>query len=90
MYVQAGFNVALDTHLRSPVVSERASSTRSDWHMVTSWSQATVLWLQTVRKCQEKMRKKDNKFCPLGGESSCVQMPWERSGKNFECVMNTG
>ena len=35
--------MVLDTHLCSPVVSERASSERGNWVcMVASWSQATV------------------------------------------------
>ena len=59
--VRDGSEVALDTHLCSPVVSERERRLA----MVASWSQATVFSASCVRKSRERSGKKANEFLPL-------------------------
>ena len=57
--------IALDTHLCSPVVSERASSRERRLAMVASWSQVTVFLASYARRSRERNGKKSNKFLPL-------------------------
>ena len=60
-----GSEMALDTHLCSLVVSERASSAERRLAVVASWSQATVFLASCARKSWERNGKNANEFLPL-------------------------
>ena len=57
--------MALDTHLCSPVVSERASTARGDWLWWLRVAGLTVFLVSYARKSQERTGKKANEFLPL-------------------------
>ena len=56
--------MALDTHLCSPVVSERASSARGDWLWWLRGARRLFL-ASCARKSRERNGKKANEFLPL-------------------------